>query len=105
MISAQGLAYRNEVYAAVRQGHRQPPRLKGRLRVRVEAQQPTHRKDGRRDGGRKDLDNLWKCLLDALTQAGVWGDDSQIDDLHIVRLPTPETPTRGTVKVSVCEQT
>ncbi|MBK9496768.1 MAG: RusA family crossover junction endodeoxyribonuclease [Xanthomonadales bacterium] len=34
---------------------------------------------------RHDLDNLWKVLLDSCTQAGLWDDDSQIDDLHIRR--------------------
>ncbi|SFY16614.1 RusA family crossover junction endodeoxyribonuclease, partial [Azotobacter vinelandii] len=28
-----------------------------------------------------------KCLCDSLTHAGLWGDDSQIDDLRIVRGP------------------
>ena len=32
-----------------------------------------------------DLDNRMKCLLDALTLAEVWEDDSLINDLHIVR--------------------
>lgn len=34
---------------------------------------------------RQDLDNRIKALQDALTHAGVWLDDEQIDDLHIVR--------------------
>jgi crossover junction endodeoxyribonuclease RusA len=37
------------------------------------------------DNRRRDLDNLCKCLLDSLTHAGVYMDDSQIDDLRIHR--------------------
>jgi crossover junction endodeoxyribonuclease RusA len=48
-----------------------------RLKVAFEVYPPTKR--------RIDLDNLPKGMLDALTHAGVWGDDSQIDDLRITR--------------------
>lgn len=34
---------------------------------------------------RRDMDNLSKCLLDALTKVGVYADDSQIDDVRIRR--------------------
>ena len=34
---------------------------------------------------RQDLDNRSKALQDALTHAGVWLDDSQIDELTLVR--------------------
>lgn len=37
------------------------------------------------DKRRRDLDNCLKGFLDAMTHAGVWEDDSQIDKLHIVR--------------------
>lgn len=34
---------------------------------------------------RQDLDNRSKALQDALTHAGVWEDDSQIDALYMLR--------------------
>jgi len=37
------------------------------------------------DKRRRDLDNLPKALLDGLTHSGIWDDDSQIDDLRIMR--------------------
>ena len=46
--------------------------------------------------GRWDVDNRYKLLLDALTEAGIWADDSRIDDLRGVvevdgRRKSPET--------------
>lgn len=40
------------------------------------------------DRRRRDLDNTLKALLDALAHAGVYEDDSQIDEL-VVRRDTP----------------
>lgn len=37
------------------------------------------------DGRRRDLDNHMKALLDACTVAGLWEDDSLIDQLTILR--------------------
>lgn len=47
-----------------------------------------------------DLDNRAKSLQDALTHAGVWFDDSQIDELHMVRR---EKVKGGQVKVVIAE--
>lgn len=83
LISANGRRYRRAVGDAVLLGisagqiAKEP--LPGRLAVLVEAAPPDRRA--------RDLDNTLKALLDALTHAGVWLDDSQIDDLRIVRCP------------------
>lgn len=50
-----------------------------RVRVEIEARMPDKR--------RRDLDNVPKAVLDALTHAGLWWDDEQIDDLRIWRSP------------------
>ena len=79
-ISAEGRAFRAAVAAAVteQQATGTPP-LTGRLAVALEARMPDHR--------RRDLDNLLKATLDALTHAGVWQDDCQIDRLTLQRGP------------------
>lgn len=67
-------------------------RLDGSLRVVAEISPPDRR--------RRDLDNVFKVVADALTHAGVWLDDHQIDDLRLIRMP----PVReGLVSVSVEE--
>jgi len=48
---------------------------------------------------RQDLDNRMKCLLDSLTEAGVWEDDKLIDELHIIR-GTVSKPGSCIVKIS-----
>ncbi len=57
-----------------------------------------HRKDHRR----YDVDNFSKGVLDALTHARIWGDDSQIDELHIRRGPV-EKPGYCLVSIQVIE--
>ena len=51
--------------------------LEGRLGVSINAHPP--------DARRRDLDNLFKSVLDSLQHANVFLDDSQIDFLSIHR--------------------
>ena len=87
-ISAEGRAYRAAVVNLLAE-HRTVPPLAGAVAVDIEAHMPDRR--------RRDLDNLLKGLLDALTHAGLWLDDSQVADLRIRRAPT----IGGMVKVEV----
>lgn len=72
-VSGDGLRYQQ----AVAKHLNGIPRFEGRLRVQILVQPP--------DGRVRDLDNVLKCLLDSLTEAGVWNDDSQVDSLLVVR--------------------
>jgi crossover junction endodeoxyribonuclease RusA len=89
-LSENGKQFKLDVQAAVLSlGYK---RLEGRLAVNVTLFAPDKR--------RRDVDNFGgKAVLDALTSAGLWQDDSQIDDLHIVRGPCD--PPAGSIEVEV----
>ena len=87
-ISAEGRAYRQAMVNMLAESHSAPP-MAGAVSVDIEAFMPDRR--------RRDLDNLLKGLLDALTHAGLWLDDSQIVDLRIRKAPV----IGGMVKVEV----
>jgi len=74
-LSAKGKAYKAEVALLAKQ-HQVKPQT-GPLAVSISVYPPDQRK--------RDLDNLCKSLLDAMTDAGFWEDDSQIDLLIIRR--------------------
>ena len=93
-ISDQGVAFRIAVRSVVTIARTQT--LSGRLAVEIQAYPPDRRS--------RDLDNALKALLDALTHAGLWLDDEQIDDLRIVR-KAPEAPGALVVKVSTIDET
>lgn len=76
-LSSDGKKYHAEVHARVLEQLRTYPRLAGRLAVTLACNPPDKR--------RRDLSNVEKAVGDALTKANVWLDDSQIDDLRIVR--------------------
>ena len=65
--------------------------LTGRLAVALRFYEPNRLK--------RDLDNLPKAALDALTHAGLWGDDSQIDCLMLARAGVSQERPRVVVRV------
>lgn len=82
ILSKRGREYRDAVYVAINSAFEpddveDPRPLLGRLKVKITATMPDKR--------RRDIDNINKAALDALGYAGVYGDDEQIDDLHILR--------------------
>lgn len=76
VISKEGRLFHDKARQSIEGQWHEPPMV-GRIRLRLKALQKDRRK--------RDLDNLLKVTLDTLTQCRVWGDDSQIDDLQIVR--------------------
>ncbi|HIA3454329.1 TPA: RusA family crossover junction endodeoxyribonuclease, partial [Escherichia coli] len=71
-----GERYRRDVALIVRQ-QRLKLSLSGRLAIKIIAEPPDKR--------RRDLDNILKAPLDALTHAGLLIDDEQFDEINIVR--------------------
>lgn len=77
LISAAGREFKRKVARALQcqlGGQREP--ILGHCRLYVALHAPDRR--------RRDVDNYAKALLDSLTEAGVWADDSQIRDLRLV---------------------
>jgi crossover junction endodeoxyribonuclease RusA len=90
LISAEGRKYRKAVAAAVLEQLARYPRMSGPLAVELHACPPDRRV--------RDLDNLLKGTLDAMTHAGVWTDDGNLDRIQIERhAPVPG----GSLVVSV----
>ncbi len=77
-ISAKGVAYRRLAISQCRD-FKNAFSDTDRLRVDVFAFPPDRR--------RRDLDNIFKCLLDSLQHAGIYHDDNQIDYLTVRRMP------------------
>lgn len=75
VLSKNGKSYKQEVYIACNdQGI---AHCIGRLTVEIWAYPPDNRK--------RDIDGMLKIVLDSLQEAGVYGNDSQIDTLTIHR--------------------
>lgn len=79
-LSEKGRKYRADATASVLEQFPDRPlvdSLDARLNVAIILYPPDRRQ--------RDLDNYPKAILDTLTHAGVWVDDSQIDKLTIQR--------------------
>lgn len=76
-LTAEATQYREAVQAVVRARWPRLRALRDRLTVSIVAFPP--------DARVRDLDNTLKATLDAITAAGVWADDGQIDELSIKR--------------------
>lgn len=74
-IGKKGKEFRAQVMDAVNEAGYSP--LEGRLSVHIALYPPDRRK--------RDVDNVLKSLLDACEHAGCYENDSQIDEIHIVR--------------------
>ena len=91
-ISNKGRQYRHDVIAIIE--HEQCGTFDdARVRVTMQLIPPTKRK--------YDVDNFSKALLDAITHAGVWNDDEQIDILSVYK--RPPIPKEGCVVVTIKE--
>jgi crossover junction endodeoxyribonuclease RusA len=77
LLSEDGRRYRSDVGTQCMISRINAKQLSGRLEVSMIAYPPDNRS--------RDIDNLIKACLDAMTHAGVWVDDSQIDILSIRR--------------------
>lgn len=89
LISERGRAFRKDVEAAARL--QEIARLEGPLKVTLWLHPPDRR--------RRDIDNPIKPLLDALTHAGAWSDDSQIRELHVTMEAPDKTNPRALVVI------
>lgn len=77
IISTEGKQYRKAVADAILEQRVPVNILTGKLALWIHVLPPNNM--------RRDLDNLPKAVLDSLAHAGVFRDDSDIDDLRITR--------------------
>jgi crossover junction endodeoxyribonuclease RusA len=91
IVSAQGKAYREEVFWIVRQQRLNGRFAGARVGISINAYEPKVKR-------RRDLDNILKAVLDGLTKAGLWDDDVQVDYLRVARCPADG---HGRLEISV----
>lgn len=83
ILSKRGREYKKITHGLILEAGHSGKRLNGRLAVTVILTPPDRR-------GR-DIDNYCKALLDALTHAEVWIDDSQVKRL-VIEMMAPKKP-------------
>jgi len=90
-ISPAGMRFRDAVILASRAEIGGP--LSGPVMLRLAIYPPDKR--------RRDIDNVLKAILDALQHAGVYKDDSQVVELHVVKKPFCTNNGRGMVDAEI----
>lgn len=89
LISREGRQYRERVMAAVRE----VKKVSGKLALKLEAYPP--------DSRGRDLDNLFKPVMDALQHGGVYDNDNQIK--RIVADMLEPMPPQGLLVIKIKE--
>lgn len=94
VLSEHGREYRKSVLKSVLINHdaRNTKFGESRIAVHIVANPPDKR--------RRDIDNLCKGVLDGLAYAGIYQDDSQIDDLRVTRANVEKG---GILKITIQE--
>lgn len=90
MISRRGKEYREKACELLKE-HSGFFSTSKKLHVEILASFPDRRK--------RDLDNILKCLLDSITHAGVWNDDSLLTKISIEN--TGEIIKGGCLKITI----
>lgn len=88
LVSKKGRKYRHDVVTLANT----KKTLLGRLAVSIVLCPPDKR--------RRDLDNNFKAVLDALAYAGIYKDDSQIDRLEMIR---SDVVKNGSLLINIIE--
>ena len=81
-VDTPGKEYQQAVRFALMEQFGAYTRTTARIRLAILICPPTARK--------RDVDNISKATLDAMSAAGVWFDDEQVDDLRLIRGPVAD---------------
>lgn len=76
-ISNKGRAFRDKVISDFNDQLAGMEPITGKVAIEVIAWPPDARK--------RDIDNIMKPIMDAMTHAGFWSDDSQVDQMTVYR--------------------
>lgn len=91
--SQKGRNYKKAVAALYYENYCDHDTISGPVEVSIDAYMPDKR--------RRDLDNLFKAVLDALTEIRVYEDDSQITKLSITKQGKNKKYPKGILKVKI----
>ena len=84
-LSKRAKTFRTNVEGAVYEQLGIPPKLRGRLAIIVHQHYGPRDENNEHNGPAQDIDNSLKSLLDALEWCRVYINDSQIDELLVIK--------------------